>query len=94
VPPVLDPDVFAKGGDLDLDPIEDDHDDAERRADRDRLLEERLDLLGPCRGGDVVVVDRPAEQAVPHASAGEQRLMPCRSECPCYRVRPIPHGPT
>ena len=50
--------------DLDGDPVDDRRDDAECRADRDRPLEQRFDLLGTRGGRDVDVVRGASEQEI------------------------------
>src|SRR5438270_229687 len=72
-------DVGAEGGDLDFERAggraRAEHlDDAEAGADGDGAAEQRLDLLGPGVGGDVVVVRLAAEELVADAAAGPQRL--------------------
>src|SRR2546429_1586571 len=52
--------------------------DAEFAPDRDGVWKESLDLLWPCRGGDVVVLRFLAQQLVAHAAADEIGCVPSR----------------
>ena len=79
---VEDADVLAEGRHL-ADRIlgVDDQNDAIGGADRDRLVEERLDLLWAGGRRDVVVVRRDAAQPVAHAAAREESLVACLVQC-------------
>jgi hypothetical protein len=68
-------DILAEGRDLEGVSLLANQDDAERRADEDRLGEERLDLVRAGGGGEVIVLRLHAPQAVAHTSAGQQRLV-------------------
>ena len=46
------------------------------RINSTQMLKHFLYLIGACRGGDIVVVNREAEQAVSHSTANGIRLIP------------------
>ncbi len=70
--------LSAEGGDLDL--VRGNEDNAEGGADEVGAGEQRGDLAGEGRGGDVVLVHGAAKQAVAHAAADEEGGVPCRAK--------------
>ena len=59
----------AEGGDLELAAAFDDHHHAELASDRDRALEEVLDLFRQGGGDDVIITRLAAQQEIAHAAA-------------------------